>query len=133
MIWKDYQITLIWLKNQVKKDIKDIFISASSPDSYVNTISDAVRDYLKAIKSIFTTPTFGLYWATTLFIFSWILSSTLSWTLWTILSTTFFGFLVVFAYVHLKLKSGESLKDYKKKYFPETFPRRDSNKIKRFK
>ena len=106
MMWKDYKITIWWLKDQIKKDIKGMFSSASSPSTYTNI----VMDYFKAIKSIFTSPTYGLYWAATLFVFSWVVHLNILW-------NVFFGILVIFAYLHLKLKSGEPVKEYKRRFY----------------
>lgn len=110
MIFKDYKITIRWLSNEIKQDIKSMFSSASRPETYIDLIRNGIKDYLRALKSIFTSPIYGLYWATTLFIFSIVFFN--------LFLQFFFGFLVIFAYIHLKLKTGEPLKDYKAKYFP---------------
>ena len=119
MVWKDYKITIFWLKDEINRDITDIFHSVLSPNTYGNFLTD----YIQALKNVFTSPTNGVYWAVTLFIFSWVYSSLL----WMI----FFGFMILFAYIHRIYKSGEPLRDYKKKYFPWNF-RREIDKSKKF-
>ncbi len=103
MIWKDYKITIRWLKNEIRKDIRDMFSSASNPSNYINAIREGVVGYFKALKSIFTSPVYGLYWSMTLFIFSFIYGN--------LFLQIFLGFLVIFAYIHFKLKTEKTLHD----------------------
>ena len=70
MIWKDYEITIVWLKDEVKKDIKDFISSILTPKTYISKSTNIMGDYIKALQSIFISPTYGLYWASSLFIFS---------------------------------------------------------------
>lgn len=105
LIIKDYRITIRWLKDEVKKDIKNMFNSALSPNTYGNI----ARDFFRAFKHIFTSSTYGVYWAIFLFIFSVIYANLF----WQIL----FGILIPVAYIHAKLASGEPIRDYKKKYY----------------
>ena len=114
MILKDYEITIVWLKDEIKKDIKEFISSILTPKTYISKSTNIIMDYIKALQSIFTSPTYGLYWASSLFIFSILFIKNVFWRIF--FGIIFFS-LTIFSYIHLKYKSGEPLKAYKEKYF----------------